>query len=571
MVPLRSTLPSDQAFFAATIARRLQFIYRHEFREGIVNRILHLASHRYATFTGWNEQEVVLITYGNSLVNPGEKPLQTLYRFLSKNLTGVVSCVHILPFFPFTSDDGFSVADYRAVNPELGDWSDILKIGSDFALMADLVINHVSVSHPWFRNYLVDRDPGKNYFIESEPLADYSQVIRPRSSPLFTPFETPSGVRKVWTTFSADQADLNFANPEVLIDMIKVMLFYLGKGIRIIRLDAIAFLWKEGGTTCLHLPETHQVVKLLRDIISRVSPGAILLTETNVPNRENWSYFGTGDEAHMVYQFSLPPLLLHALFSGNSRYLSRWTAEIPALDSDQTFLNYTASHDGIGVRPLEGLLPQEEIGELISGMKTFGGLVSSRLNPDGSQSPYEINIAWMDAMKGDRNGEDALQEDRFICSQTIMMALQGIPAFYIHSLLGTSNDLEGLRDTGRARSINRKQWVEKELQDRLRGNTLHGHVFQELCRLIRIRRGCDAFHPGSKQQVLVIDDRIFALKRHNPQTGITLYSISNITGQPVGVPVCWETDKNYLDLISDEWSEASGTIRLKAYQTCWFV
>jgi sucrose phosphorylase len=436
--------------------------------------------------------------------------------------------------------------------------------------MADLVINHVSVSHPWFRNYLADRDPGKNYFIEAEPRADYSQVTRPRSSPLFTPFETPSGVRKVWTTFSADQADLNFANPDVLIDMIKVMLFYLGKGIRIIRLDAIAFLWKVAGTTCLHLPETHQVVKLLRDIISRVSPGAILLTETNVPNRENWSYFGAGDEAHMVYQFSLPPLLLHALFSGCSKYLSRWAAEIPVLASDQTFLNYTASHDGIGVRPLEGLLPQEEIGELIAGMKTFGGLVSSRLNPDGSQSPYEINMAWLDAMKGDRHGADARQKDRFICSQTIMMALQGIPAFYIHSLLGTPNDLEGLKVTGRARSINRKQWLESELLDRLRKNTLHHHIFHELCRLIRIRRGHTAFHPGSTQQVLIIDDRIFALKRHNPQTGDTIYSISNITGQPVEIPVFWKTDKNNHDLISDEWSEASGAIRLKAYQTRWF-
>ncbi|MBN1790804.1 MAG: hypothetical protein JW830_09925, partial [Bacteroidales bacterium] len=296
-----------------------------------------------------------------------------------------------------------------------------------------------------------------------------------------------------------------------------------------------------------------------------------ILTETNVPNLENWSYFGDGDEAHMVYQFSLPPLLLHALFSGCAKYLNQWAFEIPALSANQTFLNYTASHDGIGVRPLEGLLPQKEIEELIGGMKGFGGIVSSKTNPDGSLSPYEINITYLDALKGDRNGTDSLQEDRFICSQTIMMSLQGIPAFYFNSLFGTSNDYEGARITGRARSINRKQWREDELDQQLSSDTIHTRIFNELSRLIRIRRECSAFHPNSLQKILATDERVFAFQRHNPESGETIWCISNLTGKPIEIGGVGEGVKKGYDLISREKSGLSDRILMNSYQTKWIV
>lgn len=561
----------DMAAFAGRIARHLKIIYKDNFSEGLVNRILGMARVQYDTRSGWDEKDVILITYGNSIYKSEEAPLHTLHRFLSKRLAGTISCVHILPFFPFTSDDGFSVTDYMQVNPSLGTWENITGLNSDFNVMSDLVINHVSVSHSWFKNYISDTIPGKGYFIEKDPGADYSRVVRPRSTSLFTCFDTPGGQRQVWTTFSADQADLNFSNPDVMIEMIRILLFYISKGIRIIRLDAIAFLWKSGGTTCLHLPETHQTVKMLRDLVDFVSPGSVILTETNVPNLENWSYFGDGDEAHMVYQFSLPPLLLHALFSGCAKYLNQWAFEIPALSANQTFLNYTASHDGIGVRPLEGLLPQKEIEELIGGMKGFGGIVSSKTNPDGSLSPYEINITYLDALKGDRNGTDSLQEDRFICSQTIMMSLQGIPAFYFNSLFGTSNDYEGARITGRARSINRKQWREDELDQQLSSDTIHTRIFNELSRLIRIRRECSAFHPNSLQKILATDERVFAFQRHNPESGETIWCISNLTGKPIEIGGVGEGVKKGYDLISREKSGLSDRILMNSYQTKWIV
>jgi sucrose phosphorylase len=354
--------------FAGKLARRLQIIYKSEFSEGIVNRILAITNKHFPERPFWNEKDIVLITYGNSIQGRGEKPLRTLRRFVNDRLSGAISCIHILPFFPFTSDDGFAVSDFMDVNPSLGNWEDLLAFTTDIDLMADLVINHVSSEHLWFKNYLQNQSPGKDYFIEWQSEADYGLIVRPRNTPLFTSVETVNGPRNVWTTFSADQIDLNFSNPEVLLEMIRTMVFYITKGIRIIRLDAIAFLWKKTGTSSLHLPETHEIVKLLREIATFICPGTLILTETNVPKKENWSYFGENDEAHMVYQFSLPPLLLHALFSGDAKYLTNWADEIPAVGINQTFLNYTASHDGIGIKPLEGLLPAKEIDRLIESM-----------------------------------------------------------------------------------------------------------------------------------------------------------------------------------------------------------
>jgi len=562
---------SDIGLFVNQVARSLQKIYKSDFSEGLVNRIVALVDRSFAQKPGWNEKDIILITYGNGIINSGEKPLKTLHRFLKDQLTGIISCVHILPFFPYTSDDGFSVTDYLSVNPDLGSWDDITAISSDFSLMFDLVINHVSSHHPWFRNYLANQDPGKNYFIEAQSITDCSKVIRPRSSPLFTTFETTQGFREVWTTFGPDQVDLNFRNHEVLIEMISALLFYLGKGIRIIRLDAIAFLWKTSGTTCLHLPEVHEIVKLLNSIVSHVSPGTKILTETNVPNPENWSYFGNGDEANMVYQFSLPPLLLYTLFSGRAIYLSEWAKGIPVLRHNQTFLNYTASHDGIGLGPLEGLLPEAEIRQLVECMIGFGGKVSDKINPDGTQSPYELNITYLDALKESIEGPDNHQVARFICSQTIMMELQGIPAFYLNSLLGTSNDYGRVRSTGRARSINRRQWHENELHEFFSANTINRKIFLELIRLIGIRTGCPLFHPGMLQEVLEIDEQVFAIVRHDPVTGESVYCLSNIGNRLVEFRSDRAGLKKGYDLISSTVSETSDRIRLNAYQTKWIV
>lgn len=382
---------------------------------------------------------------------------------------------------------------------------------------------------------------------------------------------TKSGKKYLWTTFSEDQIDLNFKFPGLLMEMLDILFFYIEMGARVIRLDAIAFLWKEDNSDCLHLSKTHEIVKLMRTIFSAISPELILLTETNVPNKENLSYFGKNDEAHMVYQFTLPPLLLNTLYTGNSRKLSEWAQSIPTLNNDQTFFNFTASHDGIGVRPLEGIIDSEEVDELINGMKNNGAFISEKSNSDGSTSPYEINITYFDACKSSKNSGTEFQVDRFICSQTVMMSLQGIPAFYIHSLLATENDMDGYNKTKRNRTVNRKQWNWDELETLLESNTNHKKVFNELTRRIIIRKETPLFSPLVKQEILFISEKLFVIRRYNEDEElIALFNIScNMLSLKIGELSQKLTDVYDL-LTEDEFSE-NNEIFLTPYQCRWLV
>jgi sucrose phosphorylase len=559
----------DTASFSSVIGQRLQRIYKEEFSEILVNRIMALAAKHYPAWPHWDEKDIMLITYGSSVRNEKELPLETLNRFVNSHLKGIFNCIHILPFFPYTSDDGFAVSDYENVNPALGSWDHIRALSENYYLMADLVINHVSSAHPWFINYLKQVSPGRDYFIENKTGFDYSMVARPRSTALFTEFETAAGLKQVWTTFGRDQADLNFSNPDVLTEMIRIMILYISKGVRFIRLDAIAYLWKCLGTSCLHMNETHEIVKLLRDVASFVRPGSVIITETNVPNRENWSYFGKNDEAHMVYQFSLPPLLLHAVFFGNSRFLTEWARQIPEIPAEQTFLNYTASHDGIGVRPLEGLVPESDISALVSGMASFGGLTGLKMNPNGSQSPYELNITWYDAMQGTFQGRDGYGEQRFVTTQAIMMSMKGIPAFYIHSLLATPNNLKGVTVTGQPRTINRAVLEEKEILREWETDCPQKRIFFELVRLIKIRRTLRAFHPDCRQTIIQTNNNaLFGFVR-NDGSAKKIYCVSNLGKEEVSMPCPGSENKKGYDLISGEEIAPGDHILFKPYQTRW--
>jgi glycosidase len=482
----------------------------------------------------WNERDAVLITYGDMIRSPNEKPLISLRRFLSQHLKGAVQTVHILPFCPYSSDEGFSVIDYRTVDEALGDWPDIKEIGKEFDLMFDLVLNHVSRQSSWFIHFVNGIAPDRDYFIEMDPSVDLSDVVRPRASSLQSPTQTPFGKRCVWTTFSADQIDLKFSNPDVLFEFLDILLWYVSQGVRIIRLDAIAYLWKRLGTSCINLPETHEVVKVLRDVLQMLAPEVILLTETNLPHEQNISYFGQGDEAHMVYQFSLPPLLLHALHTGSTAYLTDWMASWPQLPAGCTFLNFTASHDGIGVRPLEGLIPESELAQLIDAMRERGAHVSSRMNNDtGIESPYELNITYFDALSDPSPSVTEQHIARFLCSQTIMLALKGIPTIYFHSLTATRNNYRGVANTGQTRTINRKRWDEAALGAVLKDPASHtARVFYEYVRRLKLRAQHRAFHPDGAQRLLDLEDGLFGIERIATDGNEKLASISNLTCEP---------------------------------------
>ncbi len=477
---------------------------------------------------GWSEKDTVLITYADMVRPLHGAPLEGLRRFLLTHLKGAIKTVHLLPFYPWSSDDGFSVVDYNQVHSDYGDWLDVRMIGEDFDLMFDLVLNHASSQSSWFRNYMNGILPARNYFIEVDPATDLSEVVRPRVSPLLTQTQTPSGTRHVWTTFSADQVDLNWSNPDVFFEFLDILLLYVSQGVRIMRLDAVAFLWKKIGTTCIHLPETHEVIKLYRNILSIVAPNTIILTETNVPHEENISYFGDGDEAHMVYQFSLPPLTLHALLTGSSKWLTEWAQGLPELPEGQCFFNFTASHDGIGVRPLQGILPDSELRFLKQEVESRGGHVSSRMMPDGTESPYELNITYYSALC--QNDRSVTGVSRFLCSQTIMLALQGIPGIYFHSLIATPNHNEGVQLTGAARSINRKKFNEAELHAWItEADSPQKYVFETLTTLLRRRSQHPSFHPEAPQIILNLGPDVFALVRSSRDGLERVVCVHNVT------------------------------------------
>ena len=523
----------------------------------------------------WDESDVVLITYADTVQRADEKPLQTLHRFLGDCLSDSVSSVHILPFFPYSSDDGFSVMDYLAVNESHGNWEDIEAIARDYKLMADLVINHMSARSRWFENFRKRVDPGKDYFFEGNPRDDLSAVVRPRTSPLLNPVQTDDGERYVWCTFSEDQVDLNFVNPKVLIEFAAIIRSYLERGIINFRLDAVAFLWKEPGTSCIHLQQTHELIKILRLLIEHHSPDAVVITETNVPNRENLTYFGNANEAHVIYNFSLPPLLINTLVTGDCKHLKTWLMSMPPAQMGTTYLNFIASHDGIGMRPTDGLLTEEEKQRLINTMDSFGGKVSYRRTPDGRDQPYEINIALYDALQGTaESGRDHWQLQRFVCAHTVMLALEGIPAFYIHSLLATENDLERVEHTGRLRSINRSQWQLDELEQKLADPlSHHSKAFRELKRLIAIRRKQPAFHPNATQFTLHLGLQLFGFWRQSMRRDQSIFCIHNISNEVQQVAL---SDINLIG--TDQWQDLisgmtiddlSGSITLKPYQSVW--
>ena len=522
----------------------------------------------------WTQNDAVLITYGDSLIDGYHKPLDLMHDFLLNHMKGVVNGVHILPFFPFTSDDGFAVTDYRKVNPQLGEWADITRIGSEFHLMSDLVLNHVSSQGVWFNAYRQGQKPYDKFFFEADPADDVSMVTRPRTTPLLQEVETAMGTRYVWCTFSHDQIDLDFRNPDVLLEIVRIIRLHIDMGVRIIRLDAVAFLWKELGTNCIHLPQTHAVIQLMRLLMDYATETVILLTETNVPKAENLSYFGRRNEAHVVYNFPLPPLTLHAMMSGSARYLNDWQRTMPPAPLGCAYLNFTASHDGIGMRPAEGLLPPPEIGQIIDTIHEIGGKVSMRSLPGGGEAPYELNCTFFEAMGRTFKGTDDLHFDRFLCSQTIPMSLEGIPAFYIHSMLATPNDLEAVERRGMNRAINRHRWDYPELQEKLADpETIHARVLAALSERLKIRAQQPGFHPNATQFTLNVDDRIFGLWRQSLDRAQSIFALHNVSDETIEIPQAdlnLIADESWVDLLSGETIKA-GPVEMAPYQCRWIT
>jgi len=451
----------------------------------------------------------------------------------------VLSDVHLLPIFPWTSDDGFAVVDHRMVNPALGTWSDVGDLAAERGVMLDFVANHTSSHSPWFLDWLAGDPARTGFYLQRDPDFDVSHVVRPRTTPLFHPFKRPDGGEtEAWTTFGPDQVDVDVRSPGTLEELTDVLLGYVERGASAVRLDAIGFLWKESGTTCLHLPQTHAVIKTWRALVEHVVPGTRLLTETNVPHAENISYFGDGhDEAHLVYQFALPPLVLHSFVAGSTARLSSWAATVGPVSDTATWFNFLASHDGIGLRATEGILDDEERDALVQRTRSHGGEVSWATRPDGPRSVYELNLSYLDALCTPAEARDPdVLVAKALAAHSILFTLLGVPAVYLHSLVGSPPDLEGMVTSRINRRINRAVLDADRLDVELREDPRRRGVLSGLSHLLAVRRQHEAFSPYGTQRVESLDDRVFAVRR-GEGTCDELLCVTNVTEDEVPLEV----------------------------------
>lgn len=513
----------------------------------------------------WDESDVVLITYADQFHHEDAKPLAVFNAFYYKWFKSVFSHVHLLPFCPWSSDDGFSVIDYHRVAPEAGEWSDIAELNHQARLMFDFVCNHMSAKSEWFNHYLQQKPGFENFFLAMDPATDLSAVTRPRALPLLTPFTLHDGsTRHLWTTFSDDQIDLNYSEPDVLLAMVDVLLHYLAQGADYVRLDAVGFMWKTPGTSCIHLEKTHQLIKLFRAIADEVAPGTVIITETNVPHKDNIAYLGNGrDEAHMVYQFSLPPLVLHAVHRQDATALCQWAQGLTLPGRDTTWFNFLASHDGIGLNPLRGILPEEEILHLVEQLRQEGALVNWKNNPDGTRSPYEVNVTYMDALSA-RESSDDERLARFLLAHAILLTFPGVPAIYIQSIMGSRNDYDGVERLGYNRAINRQKYQQDDIENELQtSGSLRHRVYHALSRMVVLRRQNTVFHPDSGFSINSISPQVMQITRtaKNGETLDALFNISN-TEQQIKI------HNAGFDLIS-ECPVAHAEITLHPWQVMW--
>ncbi|MFD2924825.1 alpha-amylase family glycosyl hydrolase [Halobacillus naozhouensis] len=548
------------------IANHLEDIYGK--RDGeVINKFQELmeqwSKKEWTTPAAPTEQNIYLITYGDSIYEEGRPTLPTLHKFLKEEVGGTITDVHLLPMFPYTSDDGFSVSDYRTIHTELGDWSDIQNFSDDYRLMFDFVANHMSQSSEWFQKYLEDDPKYKNFFIPKDPDFISEHVVRPRTSPLYHEYGTEG--KTAWTTFSKDQVDVNFANPDVLIEMTDILLSYAQQGATSIRLDAIGFIWKESGTSCIHLPQAHAIIQLWNTVMNAFQPNTQIITETNVPHQENISYFGSGtNEANMVYQFTLPPLVLYSFMKHDASKLTQWAQTIEPVSEEATYFNFLASHDGIGMRPTEGLLKEDEKQELVDQVKANGGDVSYKSNPDGSQSVYELNINYSEALKNkeeDLTVEDEVQ--KMLAAHSVLLSVIGVPAIYYHSLLGSKNDEHGMAESGIPRRINREKLQVNKIREELQTGPRRSSIFSGLQEMIEIRKKEAAFSPYADQEVLNIDPRIFALKRMDPKSGEEVFFVVNTSREEVEVEMPFKGT----DLFHNR--KVEGSVVLSGYGYTW--
>ena len=518
-----------------------------------------------------SEKTSLIICYGDAVYSNEKSSIKVFQSFFQKNLKKYFDTIHFLPFYPSSSDSGFAVKDHYKIEKRIGNWSDLKRISKYNNIMADIVINHSSARGLWFKNFLKRKKPGKDYFLTVNSKFNTSKVVRPRDHKLLKRIKIFDKSDYLWRTFSPDQIDLNFKNPSVLLRFIKIMIHLINNGITIFRLDAIAYLWKENGTKCINLRQTHEIIKLLRIISNYLNVETVIITETNLPEKENLSYFGNNDEANWIYNFSLPPLLIHALLFENNSYLNKWSKNLPVTKLGNNYLNFIASHDGIGIRPTEGILNNKSLNNFLKRLKKNGSKFSYRKVHNKSKKVYEANITVFDALKkSDYDPKGKFFLERYVAAHAIMISFEGIPAIYFNSLFGKSNDEAKYIITGNNRDVNRYKWNYKNIKRKLSDNKTKQSIFySNITNLLSIRRKQKAFHPNGKRHNINLGSKLFSFKRVSVDKKQSIICITNLSSKNQTAKLKKEL-LNYRDLLNLKTKfKDKNLLTLKPFQTVW--
>ena len=533
----------------------------------------------------FSERDLVLITYGDSIKGERGATIDALHQFVRTFNLSSVNTIHILPFFPYSSDRGFAIVDFTAVDPKIGTWEAVQDLGADYDLMFDGVFNHASSRSEMFRGFLAGDPAYDDFFIAYDSPDDLtpdqrSKIFRPRASDILTRFETIHGPRFVWTTFSPDQIDFNLRNPKVLLAVLEALLFYVRRGADLIRLDAVTYLWSEPGTESIHLPQTHAIIKLLRDVLDTVAAGVALVTETNVPHEQNISYFGDGtDEAHLVYNFALPPLVLHSFYSGDATAISEWAADLAPPTDGTYFFNILDTHDGVGVQGVKGILTRGQIDAMIEQAADHGAFISYKSTAEGKE-PYEMNTTWWSAINVEGGDEEiAFKVQRYVASRSIALALKGIPGIYTHGAIALRNDYELAEQTGVKRDLNRGLIDSEMFREQIEEpGSKRALLRQFMSRITHLRSVQPAFHPQGSQGVLALSPAVFSLLRTSPDGEQHVLAMTNVTGQTVALKVASAEvvagSSSWSDLIGGARYESDAgqlVLELKPYAVVWLV
>ena len=437
----------------------------------------------------------MLITYADSLGGN----LRALQGVLEQELAGAFGGLHILPFYPSSGDRGFAVIDYDSVDPRFGDWDDVRALGEHYFLMADFMLNHVSIRSREFLDYLArgDASPYRDMFIHwnefwpnGEPTDSELQALyrRKEQGPVKEFTRDDGVVVRLWNTFFDDQVDIDPWVPATQ-EYFERNLGRLAEVVPLVRFDAFAYASKRPGTSCFFVePEVWEILEIgMRPLVAR---GTEMLAEIH----ENYLVqLKMAERGHWVYDFALPMLVLHALFTGRTDRLKHWTDIAPR--KQFTTLD---THDGIGVVDVVGLLDDDEI-----------DLVSERVNAKVAEARQDVRAPGM-IRRGRENPRQyqlmssfysALDEDddAYLLARIVQLYAPGIPQVYYVGALFGENDLEMLKATGDPRGINRHDFTVEEVQDRV--------ARPAIARLLEILRFRNTF-PAFDGDLTVVDTEV---------------------------------------------------------------